>query len=234
MAFVAPNDPVGKGPVTVCLDRMSTGVNARAKLQLLKEKIFELAPDFPGLEGVFQQYLLPEIYSPAESTAIANYLKQYWFDEATGWWPTFQPIAPIYAMGVTQTINASLNVSPAASPQASAASPEALRRGERGPLPINSYWILNHQHVEMINLASPIQVTLLICTPPPPELGPSGIQGLESQVWVSSRRAGRTAGEIDHQGMMVNGDAGLRVRTFKIETRAGKRPPGAGQATGTA
>ena len=203
MAFVAPNDPVGKGPVTVCLDQMSTGANAGAKLELLRAKLIELAPNFGGLEGVFQQYLLPEIYSPGDSTAIAAYLKQYWFDEATGWWPTFQPIAPIYAMGVIQTINASL-------------------AGGKAPLPINSYWILNHQHVEMINLASPIQVTLLICTPPPPELGPSGILGVESQVWVSSRRAGRTALEIDHQGMTVSGDTTLRVRTFKIQTRKGK------------
>ena len=223
MAFVAPNDPVGKGPVTVCLDQMSTGANAGAKLELLRAKLIELAPNFGGLEGVFQQYLLPEIYSPGDSTAIAAYLKQYWFDEATGWWPTFQPIAPIYAMGVIQTINASLNISPAAPPQASAAaSPEASRQGEQAPLPINSYWILNHQHVEMINLASPIQVTLLICTPPPPELGPSGILGVDSQAWVSSRRAGRTALEIDHQGMTVSGDTTLRVRTFKIQTRKGK------------
>jgi hypothetical protein len=217
MAFVAPNDPVGKGPVTVCLDQMSTGKSARADLERLKAEIVAIAPaDFRGLEYVFQQHLLPVIYSPGQSSAIAAYLKQYWFDEATGWWPTFQPIAPIYAMGVIQTINASL-------------------AGKGAPLPINSYWILNHQHVEMINLASPIQVTLLICTPPPPELGPPGILGVDSQVWVSSRRAGRTTLEIDHQGMMVTGDTTLRVRTFQIETRTGgKRSPAAGEAKGTA
>jgi hypothetical protein len=207
MAFVAPNDPVGKGPVTVCLDQMSTGKSARADLERLREAIVALAlDDFRGLEDVFARHLLPVAYSPDQIRRITEYLKQYWFDEATGWWPVFQPIAPIYAMGVIQTINASL-----------------ARKG--APLPIDSYWILNHLHVEMINLASEQQVTLLICTPPPPT-GPAGIGGETSQVWVSSRRAGRTAGEIDHQGMTVSGDTGLRVRTFKIETRT--RPPAAG------
>jgi hypothetical protein len=207
MAFVAPNDPVGKGPVTVCLDRMSTSSQARSSLERLQLAIIALGPDnFRGLERVFAEHLFPGFYTPDQITRITAYLKQYWFDEETGWWPTFQPIAPIYAVGLIQTINASL-----------------ARKGD--PLPIDSYWILNHNHVEMINLASARQVTLLIATPPPPELGPSGIGGEESQVWVTSRRAGRTPGEINFTGMAVSGGTDLRVRTFKIETRtAGKRP----------
>ena len=203
MAFVAPNDPVGKGPVTVCLDDLSTGANARADLERLRNAIVAIGPSFQGLENVFAQHLLPVRYSAQQIPRITAYLREFWFDEATGWWPTFQPIAPVYAMGVIQTINASL-------------------ASKGAPLPINSYWILNHLHVEMINLASPIQVTLLICTPPPP-IGPAGIGGETSEVWVSSRRAGRTPLEIDHQGMTVSGDTSLRVRTFKIDTHT--RPP---------
>ena len=206
MAGFAPNDPVAKGPVTVCLDQISTGKDARARLERLRREIIALErAHYRGLEGVFAEHLFAGFYNADQIRRITEYLKRYWFDEETGWWPAFQPIAPIYALGLVQTLNASL-----------------APNGD--PLPIDSYWILNHNHVEMLNLASARQVTLLISTPPPPELGPSGIGSESSQVWVTARRAGRSAGEINPlTGVAVTGGTELRVRTFKIQTRPAKR-----------
>lgn len=205
MAGFGVNDSVAKGPVTICLDQISIQANARARLEALRRALVALAPQYGGLETVFAEHLFKDFYTPDQIAKLSEYLKRYWFDVETGWWPVFQPIAPIYALGLLQTLTASL------APKTPA------------PLPIDSYWVLNHDHVEMLNLVSPRQVTLLIATPPPVELGPSGMWSESSQAWVTTRRAGRTAGEIDPiTSAAVSGGTDLRVRTFKIQPRPAK------------
>lgn len=205
MAGFAANDSVAKGPVTVCLDQISIRADARPRLEALRGAVAALAPGFDGLETVFAQHLFKDFYTPDQVARLSEYLKRYWFDVETGWWPAFQPIAPIYGLGLLQTLSASL------APKAAA------------PVPIDSYWVLNHNHVEMINLVSQRQVTLLIATPPPVEMSPSGMWSETSQAWVTTRRAGRTAGEIDSiTSAAVSGDATLRVRTFRIQPRPAK------------
>ena len=72
----------------------------------------------------------------------------------------------------------------------------------------------------MLTLVNPRQVTLLIATPPPVELAPSGIWGESSEAWVTARRAGVTTDEVDPvTGKSTRGDTSLRVRTFRIQTR---------------
>ena len=207
MAFAGPNDSVAKGPVTVCLDQMSVRVDARARLEALRQAIINLAPaGYRGLEGVFAQYLFPGFYDGDQIARLSEYLGRYWFSEATGWWPEFQPIAPIYATGLLHTLNTSL----------------APPKGD--PLPIDAYWILKHHQVEMLNLVSARQVTLLIATPSPVELAPSGMWSADSQAWVTTRRAGTTLGEINPltNNALPEGTAELRVRTYRIQARGSK------------
>jgi hypothetical protein len=206
MALAGPNDSVAKGPVTVCLDQISIRTDARSRLEALRQAIIALAPGgYRGLEGAFAQYLFPGFFNANQIARLSEYLGRYWFSEATGWWPQFQPIAPIYATGLLHTLNTSL-----------------ARKGD--PLPIDSYWILNHHQVEMLNLVGARQVTLLIATPSPVEMAPSGMWSEESQGWVTTRRAGTTAGEVDPiANTALPGVAtDLRVRTYRIQVRGSK------------
>lgn len=195
-------DSVAKGPVTRCLDELSVRPDARAKLVALRDGIRGLrAQSYEGLEGVFRTTLFPDYYNGAQIDNVTKYLQTNWFSQATGWWPAFQPIAAIYATGLLETLSLSLSAKDA-------------------PRPIDSYWVVGHEQVELINVASQRQVTLLIATPSPPEQTLGGIMGLSSEAWVTLRRAGRTANEIDPAtGQPGPGNTDLRVRTFKIDNR---------------
>jgi hypothetical protein len=203
MGFAPPDDPVAKGPVTRCLDELSVDNDARRKLTALRQALIGLqGSGFDGLERVFAEHLFRPYYPQDQVDALTAYLKTNWFSPETGWWSHYQPIAPIYALGLIQALNLSLEP-------------------KGPPRPIDSYWIIGHGHVELINLVSGRQVTLLIATPAPGALAPAGIQGAASQVWVTARRSGRTEEEINPVTEQVSpGGADLRVRTYKIQSRA--------------
>ena len=194
---------VAKGPVPRCLDDLSVRPDARERLAALRQGILGLRDQsYRGLEQVFATYLFRGFYSAEQAEQITRYLATNWFSQATGWWPAFQPIAPIYAVGLLQTLDVSLS-------------------GGGTPRQIDSYWIIGHDQVELINLANPRQVTLLIATPSPPELTSGGIMSESSEAWVTHRRAGHTANEIDPTtGQPGPDDSDLRIRTFKIDYRA--------------
>jgi hypothetical protein len=202
MAFVGPDDPVAKGAVTRCLDEISVMRDARDRLTALRSAIQALrGAQFRGLEDVFAEHLFRVIYRPEVVEALREYLRRYWFDEATGWWPTAQPVAPIYALGLLQALNVSLEA-----------------KGD--PLPFDSYWIVGHHTVQLITLASPRQLTLLIATPTTPEPAPAGIAGESSAAWVTTRRAGSTPTEIDPlTGATISGSTELRERTYRIQSQ---------------
>lgn len=206
MAATNPNDPCAKGPVTYCLDEISVGDDARVRLDALRQAVIDLKDnDYRGLEKVFAKKLFNKFYNKEQIKKITGYLKNCWFDEKTGWWPSFQPIAPIYAEGLLRALNAS------------------LRSDE--PLPIDSYWIIGHGQVELLTLVSKGQVTLLIATPPPIELAPKGVWSESSEAWVTARRAGKSVYEVDptDNDKRVTGTTDLRLRTFKIVTRKPKK-----------
>jgi hypothetical protein len=202
MGGFAKDDPVAKGPVTRCLDELSVRPDARERFLALKGDILAIRDEsYRGLERVFAARLFTDFYSPGQIEQITRYLGTYWFSQATGWWPAFQPIAPIYAIGLLQTLELSL----------SSGGP---------PRPIDSYWLMGHEQVELINLATPRQVTLLIATPAPPEPAAGGIMSESAEAWVTLRRAGVTSNEINPTtGGPGPGDTDLRVRTFKIQSR---------------
>lgn len=217
MGFIDPNVPVAKGPVTYCLDELSTRVNprkdARPRLVKLRKEIIGLKKvEFRGLEKVLAEHLLAHIYRDPKKPdkpdqekikKVTEYLESYWFNEKTGAWPHFQPIAPIYANGLLKTLNASLS------------------SRNRPPIPIDSYWTVGHSCVELVTLVSPRQVTLLIATPAPVEIAPSGIWGETSEAWATVRRAGKVEHEVDpaNKDARVRGRKKNRICTYKIKSR---------------
>jgi hypothetical protein len=232
MAFAAKDDPVAKGAVTYCLDRLSVQVNGAAHLAALRSAIAAARPNFTNLADVLGRHLFPFFYNATQIAAITKHLNDKWFNPATAWWPAFQPIAPIYADGLLQTLNfalAGLALERGQAPKPGrTAKPGQTPKSGRAPKPIDSYWIIGHDQVQMINLVSPQQVTLLIATPIPPE-PPSGVWGHLSEVWVTGRRAGSTPLEVNpaSPGTPVAPNPQLRVRTFKIQ-----KPPAPPAAQG--
>ncbi|HXG04805.1 MAG TPA: hypothetical protein VNO23_15495 [Candidatus Binatia bacterium] len=203
MGYAPPSSPVAKGPVLHCLDQLSVRDRARERLEQLRAEILRVrGREFLGLEEVFARSLFTDFYRADQIARIATHLRSHWFDQETGWWPPFQPIAPIYALGLLRTLNAS------------------LASKEPSPLPIDSYWVIGHGQVDMLTLVSRRQVTLLVMTPPPPDPAPAGIHGETAEAWVTTRRAGRTETEIDPVTEQPSvGGRELRVRTFRVETR---------------
>jgi hypothetical protein len=210
MGFRERDAPVAKGPVTYCLDELSKKPDARTLLGDLRDAIIALGgkvnSDFSGLEDVLAKKLLEPIYTGKNEykvDKVRQYLKTYWFDEATGWWPHFQPVSAIYANGLLKTLNASLQGS---QPQ---------------PIPIESYWFIGHTNVELVTLVNERQVTILIATPPP-GVAPSGIFGESSEAWATTRRAGELPNEVDptdnDSEVPPSGNGGLRVVTYKIKS----------------
>ena len=213
MGLAVESYPVAKGPVLRCLDALSVRDDARSRLDKLQTEIIGLrGQEFQGLEGVFDRFLftVTGLYPRDQIDKITAHLKTHWFSQETGWWPWFQPIAPIYALGLLRTLYAS------------------LASTDPRPFPIDSYWIIGHDQVEMVNLVSSRQVTLLVATPPPVEFTPGGIQGIQgadSEAWATARRAGQPEGEVDPitQRPLSTGGTELRVRTFPVPTRTPRR-----------
>jgi hypothetical protein len=201
MGPVPPGGGVGKGPVTSCLDLLSVQPGAAASLTALKEALVAIrGAQYGGLEDVFAKYLFAPFYTPPQIKDITDYLHTNWFNETTGWWPAFQPIAPIYGDGLLETLRISLST-------------------PGTPLPIDSYWVIGDGQVQLINLQSPNQVTLLITTPPVPAATQPGLPTEGSAVSVTCRRAGQTPYEINPvTGQSIAG-SGLRVQTLKVPGR---------------
>jgi hypothetical protein len=151
------------------LDALSTRPDARELLQRLGDAIAGLRHiEFHGLHEVFARYLLSPVLGGRDVAKLTEYLKDYWFDEKSGdaFFPIFQPIASIYAIGMLKTIELSLQ--------------------EPNAKPIDSWWLLDHPSVEIINLVSRRQVTLLIATPRPLK-SPRLVWGEEAQAWATVR-----------------------------------------------
>src|SRR5262245_13223496 len=98
MAGFAANDSVAKGPVTMRLDQTSIQAGARQRLGALRDAVVALAAGaYAGLERAFAEHLFRGYYREDQITQLSEHLRRNWFSEETGWWPVFQPVAPIYA-----------------------------------------------------------------------------------------------------------------------------------------
>ncbi len=172
MSDLFQSNPVAKGPIPYCLDQMSIRKNARALLEELRAAIEGVrGGDFRDLASVFEKYLFqPTDFGVEKSTQATLSLQKYWFDEKSpdAFFPAFQPIAPVYAAGVLKTLELSLGGRPA-------------------PLPIDAWWVLGYAQVELINLVTARQVTLLIATPYPPMIVMKMLLPDFTEVWTTGR-----------------------------------------------
>jgi hypothetical protein len=163
-----PDCPVAKGPVPYCLETLSRAADARTILETLRDGISALAPTYHGLAGVFEKDLLTILYSDAEAAAIRLHLERHWFDAppATAYFPS-EAVAQIYAKGMLETLNRSLNGG--------------------SPLSITAAWRVGHPKVEMATSLMSGVLSLDILTPRPRGAAPiqaAPILG-QSTVWVT-------------------------------------------------
>ena len=146
-AATPPSASTVKGAACQALDKLSLDRAALSRLQTALIGIS--AAKFDGLQDVLAQHLLPArkpAYTATQIEGIRTHLKECWFDAAspTCYFPRV-PVAEIYGAGILQTVSLSLD----------------------GNRPIDSWWALDHGAVDMMNFATPRQVTLIIATPRP-------------------------------------------------------------------
>jgi hypothetical protein len=180
-ALVARTVPSVKGSVCYGLDEISKGAGARGRLTKLRKAIAALAPSYAGLADVFDKLALSHVFrTPAVRQKMVAHLKASWFTSSSK--AAFfkgKPVARIYAEGVLKAIDLSLK-----------------RKG--APLPIDAWWLLDSKEVQLISLASPTQVTLVIHTPRPKlpaKAKPRGpwILGKTGDAHVTRRQGGKVA-----------------------------------------
>ena len=154
MGGKAPGDPFVKGAACQCLDMLPAHPD---KMEALQTALLGIASsEFVGLETVLGQFLLPLKYNASQTAQLVQHLKEYWFDPTStnSYFPGI-PVAKTYGRGLLKTLSLSMRTTP--------------------PLPINSYWVLDHKEFYMLNLPPGRQVTLLIATPRPPVVATDGI-----------------------------------------------------------
>lgn len=131
-----------KGAACIALDKLSSD---RGGLIALQAAIANLAPvGYRGLENALGQKLMPVAFPPAECERLTRHLKQRWFDAESDkcYFPGVD-VARLYGEGMLKTIELALTSN----------------------LPIDTWWSRDHGTVEMLNLPTPRQITLVIGTP---------------------------------------------------------------------
>jgi hypothetical protein len=111
--------------------------------------------------------------TPTLTQAEADYLSKTWYNEGKdGWWPWLQPIYPILHCGLIKAIR------------------EATDRN----LPLDSYWLVGSNQIEVIVIALPgaQQVLRLILTPP--GLAPTQNRPNRIKIWSIRRSLGWAVG----------------------------------------
>jgi hypothetical protein len=133
-----------KGPACQALDAISSNTAAMTQLQAALAAIS--GADFAGLEDVLATNLLPASFSANAIIKLKAQLKSNWFDpnSPSPYFPGLNVAGP-YGLGLMKTLELAL----------------------KSHLPIDSWWLPNHTEIDMLNLVSPRQVTLIIATPQP-------------------------------------------------------------------
>ena len=113
-----------------------------------------------GLHSVYEKFMG---LSPTHPDV--KHLRDDWFDEQNGWWKPYQPIDPIIRQGLIEACDLSLE--------------------EKGR-PIDCYWICTGAPFEVwVGDGNP-QLSVIICTAPPPE----NLDGLKIDEEVLVMRTG--------------------------------------------
>ncbi len=165
-----PFSAVAKGPLFHHLDEMSTRPNARDLLTTLEQALSNTASsDFPNLEMTLAHHLfLPLGVAAPQIRSISDYFISHWLDVGSPdvYFPEKQPIAPIIGTGLLKTLQLSLSGAPQ-------------------PKPVDLWWVLDYPDVEIINLVSARQVTLLLATPRPAGRPPAGIWRTTAEAYTT-------------------------------------------------
>jgi hypothetical protein len=221
MGFASKKEALSKGPVVRALDEMSAGPDARVRLTALRDALKEALvyvrddkrqPDFPTLADVIRDYLFtfwskmrtngqPD---PDKLNTMTTYLKDFWFGPQPHEYATF-PTRGIYGMGLLKAIDSSL-------------------RGSPDPLPMDAYWFIHADRVEVITLESARQVTVLISTPPPVSDIYTTDRRAACEAWVTTATADAVHTEVSPPDLdpsqpitPVDPRSGDRICTYKIE-----------------
>ena len=140
----------------------------------------EHAGDAPAYLALLQtRPLMTQLLTQAE----AEYLSKTWYNEGKdGWWPWLQPIYPILKAGLIK----------------------AIRVATERNLPLDSYWLVGSNQVEVIVIALPgaQQVLRLILTPP--GLAPTQDRPNPIQIWSIRRSLGWAVGDSTREEIVEN------------------------------
>lgn len=150
-ASAPPNATSIRGAACKALTNISA---KRADMEALLAALDAIEPaGYAGLESVLGKHLLTHGFNATEIAQIVKHLGECWFNAASPkyYFPGTPNTAKIYGQGLSQTLTASLAVNTPA------------------PLPIEARWYLGHSKVDMLNIATERQVTLVIATPRPVE-----------------------------------------------------------------
>jgi hypothetical protein len=180
MSGIHQTNSVAKGPVLYCLEELSIRPNGRFFLEGARNAIADLAPSgYRNLGHALAAHLVFPIFGVGKkSEKFMKYLNDYWLnpDSPTCEFVEQQPVCPVFGEGLVKTIDLSLQAATGDSPK-----------------PIDTWWIVDHPKVEMINLVSKFCVTLLVATPRPLIIAPRGILNVEAEAWSTSQTTPRGA-----------------------------------------
>lgn len=170
MASFTRQFPFVKGQILRALDLLSVAPDARPRLEALSRALQNIASnDFQDFANVIEQFMFaPLNLEQSRSAASMRHIKEQWLDpdSPTSYFPDHQPIAPTFAGGMLVAVDRSLDGTP-------------------DPKPIDAWWIMNHERFEVMTLVSPLQVTMLLCTPQPRGTPPSGLWHPDAEGYVT-------------------------------------------------
>ena len=174
---VGAGNPCVKGAACQALDALSGNRHGLLNLQAGIASI--AGANYHGLENVLGQHLLPVKYAAADVAKIVTHLKACWFDPtSSACFFSGMTVAPVYAQGMLKTIELSL--------------------ASNTPVPIDSWWALDHSLVEMLNFATPRQVTLIIATPRPGSRADLAAAGGATVGFSTRHQDGRLLDQVLH------------------------------------
>jgi len=116
-------------------------------------------PETPMLEiGRAHRYV-------AERDVEIRHVGDDWFDTESGWFRGYGPVEPVLRAGFIHAARVALESHPA--------------------LPVDCYWMANHDRIEVVVTRSPQQVTMILMTPPAQrEAFAAGGEAIEEDIWI--------------------------------------------------
>lgn len=136
---------IGKGPIFARLEEFSRFEGDDEKRTRFQEARSDLDDPDQDLVYLGKKY---GVLEPRPDNPEDEHIRELWFKR---WWPEHQPLEPVAREGLKLAFDKVL---------------EAAQRGT--PRPLDVYWMCAGRHFEMVTAVSDQQVTLLVCTPPPP------------------------------------------------------------------